>query len=1083
MGPKRKIESLTSDLVENYCESTPQSIPLNNSNYMQMNILLPQQKLASKTPSLLLPLLTDMPPTRQSLIDGLKADITLSKIRLDTIRVVYRGLCDLSKISNIGVTQSEHTFSLTLPNAPKGTRDIVNFTDFFTNPSKFSRDDLSSTEMRRIDLDILISISFLEKLLDTRITTDPDKIDKINAVINSFILCSSGKEYLDVGQLYAIVGANNIINNNNNDPTQWWSNAKITERAFNILEGSNNSYDLTINYPKKPFFETYDGAAARIAGKYFNVYTESTIHLSSDPRISRGVTQSPGSIPYLFENKYVLYLCFLYNNLIPNLSPSITAHFQGQPILNILVNVNQLLTNPQINPQTKIYYLFDLFYYLISLDKTNGNSLIQTYYEAYIGADQLKRIIDSPNYDLLSSIYYLFISNTRDNYKQNLIDANLDPLCHDNKGSDIYRLLMIYNLIKKNGSTTILQNEINQTFKTNIDTEPPITQLLASIPNDYLKNLNISDSKTFVNNYVLNLISRFNPIQQKMFYKLANYNYEEMEEHLFNRMLDDCCYVFQVEQKSRTLNLFGPAPQKTLGVCLITFQESISLSPVIEKTPIPTPIAPYSFSAGIFTSSLMDVKIISTAYEPYFTRAVCDLSLHTNISLTIQDLSKSGTSVFNVTPVTFNDAASATTLASVEYIDQPVTIPFGDPNVQQYQFVFHGINSNQFNDYKRNLKNLKYFYNLQAFDQQYNNARIILTSCGLEQFYYELLSIYGINFNKKDELLKISKCFLSNYDFTLIKYIRNNPEYNNLYENTLDFSQAFKKSLQIIQNKLQNFVDKDGRLTIVSIIEDPPIFRNFVNDIMIWIETLSDLPNKCALIDHMRNFTTEVTKHFFMEPIPDCNYGFNIGSNITKTTGRPTRIPKTGGSNTISIQQQSNSYPITLGNLFGQYGFYQKIDDNGAFNLYPITTKQQLQKVWNTYGLNVIDRDISEPILAKGIDAKLSDDVAKIRKEAIMRQLMTKKGFSLEQAKAEVDRTYQLVEGKDKYVPPATNISQLRQKYPELAKNTRDMVISTIGTQKSKPVGGKNSRKKRRHFKRKRTLRKQNKPLRKTRRK
>ena len=533
--------------------------------------------------------------------------------------------------------------------------------------------------------------------------------------------------------------------------------------------------------------------------------------------------------------------------------------------------------------------------------------MIQTYYETFIGADQLKRIIDSPMYDLLSSIYYLFISNTKDNYKQNLINANLDPLCHDNKGSDIYRLLMMYNLIKKNGSTTILQNEINQTFKTDIETEPPLTQLLGSIPTDYLKNLNIADSKAFVNNYVLSLISRFNPIQQKMFYKLANYNYEEMEEHLFNRMLDDCCYVFQVELKSRTLNLFATAPQRTLGVCLITFQESISLGSVVDKIPIPTPIAPYSFSAGIFSSTLMDVKIIPTAYEPYFSRAVCDLSLHTNLSLTIQDLSRNGTSVFNVTPVTFNDAASATTLASVQYIDQPVTIPFGDPNVQQYQFSFHGINANQFDNYKRNLKNLKYFYNLQAFAQQYNNARIILTACGLEQFYYELLTIYGINFNKKDELLKVSKCFLSNYDLALIKYIRNNPEYNNLYENIPDFTQAFKKSLQIIENKLQNFVDKDGRLTIVSVIDDPPIFRNFVNDIMIWIENLSDSPNRCTLIAYMRDFTIEITKHFFMEPIPDCNYGFNIGSNTTKTTGRTAKKAKTGGSNTILIGQSNTN--------------------------------------------------------------------------------------------------------------------------------------------------------------------------------
>ena len=397
-----------------YCGSYP--TPLNNV-YMEMNILSPLVPItgysSSSDPiiSTVLPLLQGQGAPGQK--TGLNGEISLSSIRLQTINVIYRGLCYLSdqiirtSMRPLPIKKNSFKFIFTLPSQMPSE---VDFTDFFLN-NKITRDDLSGQTMRNADSISLEVISFLEFMLPIYPALSQD----ISLVINCFILCSSGKEYLDVGQLYATVDHNNGINSS--VPTNFWGNQAIIDRATSDIFDYQQIPELPPSIiPVRPFFETYDGAAARIAGKYFSVYTESTSSTPERYSISGSLTSSLGSIPYIFDSINVLYLAFLYYSIQKNYDETMTA-----PELDaIRAFIPKIKAISAITTTQDIIKLFDLLYFILV---TNIPFIIQYYTNRISNPRYIQyRLIDNDIiYNLLSSVVYLCDSNITPDLKQSLI--------------------------------------------------------------------------------------------------------------------------------------------------------------------------------------------------------------------------------------------------------------------------------------------------------------------------------------------------------------------------------------------------------------------------------------------------------------------------------------------------------------------------------------------------------------------------------------------------------------------------------------------------------------------------------------
>jgi len=729
---------------------------------------------------------------------GLKAPISILKVRKETMKVLYKGLCKLcekfdavinvpykndrrnentdiywfkTNPSTSGFKIYKHTYqepnkwgdSPLTGGAKKNPEITINFNingafsakqnaddaDEGGDADSESKDDanraaLASPAVKNLDSDMLICMSYLELILckigvnntlynistlavaeGTKTTTEEIKEMIIN-IIDCFILISSGKEYLDVGQLYAIIDHINDWNSLNN-----YTDGGICSK-FNIvnddLSFTNCDTVPCDNFPKRPFFETKDNSAVRIAGKFFNSYGEVTISLKdkSKPRPFRErytLSNNAGIIPYLFDSSKVVYLVFIYNLINKNLTQSINTVFNedlfigvnpsnlidycnqapnpGNPdIIDnpiIIINkFNQLIQKikdnimlPDNNAKTQNF--FYLFYFLLR----HFNKLIQQIYnnnsskEAYI----LYNIIDDNMYNLLSTVNYLYDHYNNKFLKDLLIICNFDPLCHDNGDNEIYRLLMIYNLIKKaRGSTRGLYDlieKIKNTFNLDCcDSSPPSIQQINkfdSVSNNQLPtnlpgpgDTSKLKLRSFLDDH---LLCSFSEKEKKIFYVLSNYDFHKVETCLFNDLSYDRCMVFNV-----TLVKLNSICEEKILINLSSIVGNSQGQIVAPFTHIIIAFAKLSF---VLTGQTPTYYINSQPIIPRYAGCSCDLPLHSHLTLTNKDVQKLSlkTSEFYITPITFNDAASASTQPNVVYLRKFVNIYFGNQCVENIPVV------------------------------------------------------------------------------------------------------------------------------------------------------------------------------------------------------------------------------------------------------------------------------------------------------------------------------------------------------------------------------------------------------------
>jgi hypothetical protein len=449
----------------------------------------------------------------------------------------------------------------------------------------------------------------------------------------------------------------------------------------------------------------------------------------------------------------------------------------------------------------------------------------------------------------------------------------------------------------------------------------------------------------------------------------------------------------------------------------------------------------------------------------------------------------SNTSIFNITPVTLNDAASAALYPNAIYLHEPVTIQFGDTGVRDnynYNLVFWGYDEDKWAQYKENINGLKYFFNLQAFNTDYNRALTILRPIEeqlddpFNRFHYILLDIASEGYSTKRDLYDRILCFEGIYDTIIRRFILDdgfniephlncltpfcieldiNPDqcnYRTLYNRKgSTFEINLKKTIEKLASNMHSFrvsfeknpnsAKKDAAYS------NPPVFRNLVDGVMELITYIDDILRKQPGIpeENILKCEKKIIGEWLIPFITNLALPF---------IGTVPPCPAMRGGNGKNVQNKTTNIPIT--SFIGKYGFYQVPDDDGGLTFKPINTLEEQKQVWEMLGIHVNPIPSAKSIdTGKGI-TESSGNLTQIRKEGIIRNLMKTKGLSLEQATSEVDKPYTLPQGKDIVIPPATNIQQLREKYPELKEGptTGNEFMSSVGTKRAR-TGGKYTRK------------------------
>jgi hypothetical protein len=404
--------------------------------------------------------------------------------------------------------------------------------------------------------------------------------------------------------------------------------------------------------------------------------------------------------------------------------------------------------------------------------------------------------------------------------------------------------------------------------------------------------------------------------------------------------------------------------------------------------------------------------------------------------------------MFYITPVTFNDAASVSILPSVTYLPNPVDIYFGtqsNPTDFQFRFIFNAFTGAAYNTYLKGIPKLKYYFNLEELNRQFQIPKNILESCNFQEQYYFLLDIYNISIRSKDEFSEKSRCFQSNYGQILSKFTENFHEYT-----TSTFGELYeiKKAIEKIQTRTEKSSIPDAKFTVGQIVQDDnglTIFQHLVQTFMNYLPTLS---NNCEKIKLVSDLIINIMAPFLngdwdktlckISQFPT-SATFNIGSKAAPKAA-PTKRPRTrGGSN------EASNVGIPFSQIFGPYGFYQTIDEYGHFVLHPINTPEEQQAVWQMYGVNVVSGSQPQQGVAKG---PVSRDLIQEYK-----QLRAERGLS------------------NKPVPPrpiqskltpfkgrTMTLQELRQRTPTQDDSNVQYVTSSTGTQRV-PSGGKFTKK------------------------
>ena len=501
-----------------------------------------------------------------------------------------------------------------------------------------TRDTMSDSnkQMKEVDIAMFKIISIL--LLMTK--AGGDAASKATNILTAFISVSSGKEYLDTGQLYAI----------KKKTTEWntdkgYSDQEILGRCQDA-DGSfidPRQQAQPQKFPRKPMLETIDGAATRIASnQYFASYCHFTL---KDKKLKSDST-------FCIDNADIFLL-----SIMVSLDPEVKQKCRAALIRpDVLSQQTYDLMLRIFSDTTNRSAQIDTFYYILSTPTirsvlTNVMNVLNQG-ETIEGNDVLPRrvlLIDNELYFAMSAASFLYKFNTELKNGKNLFDelipCNFDSLCHDNDPSRAYRLIMVLIFILKNDTNKIKEN-VQLMFPDFFDGD----QFKVQYINETANSMQVFREQIFnetgeLGSYIKNCIFKtLDQEQQSLFKILASKDAKEIEAGLYLRLKKKCCYVFQVLH--------------TNLVAVVNCANSANQA-----------FGPAREDLGRESNAIMGIQALDQgAFIPHYTYCAIDAPLKHGLSLSNYDIEKLDSAVL-VTAITRNDAASQNMFYSEEVTD------------------------------------------------------------------------------------------------------------------------------------------------------------------------------------------------------------------------------------------------------------------------------------------------------------------------------------------------------------------------------------------------------------------------------
>ena len=890
---------------------------------------------------------------------GIKAQVSIVKVRIYTCQTLLKKLksIDEDKTKPKLITQEIQIY---LDNLCKLSSNLFSKTD--TNRSEqsggapiTSRETMkdSNNEMKTLDetmFKLIVKIFIIYK-------TDDKLKEKAFNILRNFMMTSSVKEYLDTGQLYAII--NNTYNHNQDNN---WTKDKITERANNRLSGSVANPPTTM--PRKPMLETIDGAATRIASNaLFTSYCNFTL---TDP-----VTKQNVDSTFYIDNNLVYILSLLISKDV-YISTIIDKAFEGptygliQKIIDFFKNIDyDDIIPPEIEANA-----IDYLYYIL-----NNSGCLEILKHISLN-NPIHKVILIPNslYYMASVASFLYISSdyssTDDGssasaapirqvtssiinkLKNDLIECNFDSLCHDNADSSVYRIIMILMFILKNEEGKIMEN-LNMMGITHISA------------------INIPDGYETIKDDIENLKRQLTSVQQIIFNELLNKSADSIEHLLYTRLRKKCCYVFPV--RSGTCNDY---------VAIVSCVDSAHYAPTQTNDEL-------TFQQFIGNRSVFPITSLHAGMMlPECTNCAIDAPLKHSFSLSTISTKKMPSSNVITTAITLVDAAAVNTDNS-EYIKTPICIkihaynlliPLSSTGQQQEHFIFsykfYGNEPDKTSITQRRLTCKTYICKL---------TNEILIEFANNNFYAQS----GNNY--EDEIKDIWNFYLTNIanldiskDKTIRKMFSNLVPGGVMSRITKTRNDLKEKFIKQFETTFNNDLYKDDRLKLYFYIR---ILLNIIketkNKVLI-SSTTNEIKEKVGEQFHFaETYGTRVrtrsggTKTMVIDDSdviqPSTVHAEPNSSGVINSTDNMVpdysdnsshEEPSTSSSDYMSEYDEPNDdeyiapKQLTYYSLFGQYGFDMSVE-KGEYILTRITSKDQYNAYISKYNIGTTQSDIS----------------------------------------------------------------------------------------------------------------------------
>ena len=855
-------------------------------------------------------------------------------------------------------------------------------------------------------------------------TSNPILKNKAFNVLRNFILTSSAKEYLDTGQLYAIIEP--TIRNNENG----WTSDIINERVRKYLR--NENVEFPQNFPQKPMLETIDGAATRIAANaHFTAYCNFTLE-------DHDTNKKIDSTHYIDNvDSYTLGIFMSNDDFISSVievTLSSSTDFDNDEkmiFLAIRKYFKQLCCKPITSEESMKG--IDYLYYILSTEK------YEKYKKLLLDIKKITEVVHKviliPKHlyfmaSVASFLTYSHNSKSTEDIKKTLVECNFDSLCHDNGDSSVYILIMILMLILKNDSNTILNNlelmgivtknstndwkEVDSSWNNSYVNSGADKYPL--FPKYYNPGKNEKDTMKNPNEYskiTEGLLKSLNNEQQLIFRTLASKNASKIESRLYTRLRDKCCYVFPVISGECNDYVAIVATKDNADIAFSPVNNELELQQALGNSPV-FPIT--SLHAGIIIPDYTSCAIDAPLKHSFSLSNISGIGLHK--------------STIYATSVTRVDAA-AVNIKNSTIINKPICIPIPVVNLNVpdarasfsfiYEFFYgrkeeatpdarsitcqdvfnkkdsiNGYMCEQYKNIIRDFDNNKFYKGANPYnDANYYNILetflkkfIYITDDTIRRLFSNLISNGIVKVNTKGNVTRLPEAKRDEAKGIFVKAFINYMGSTESEINKLKFYYQLKFLLNIIKETYSSNELTEEQVASISQKIDKQIttIKYYLDSLSQRQITTGGRRQKYSLklkgggdttttdeveMDQTGSNTEEIDSGEMVQTGPNVDItqeeieseeSGEMEQGDVKVVAKPDNYDY---ENDIEYGEAESNIPSQLSyfTMFGKFGFDMTINRNNEFVLQPINTLYDYVQYLNKYGLNDKIIELSEKIL------------------------------------------------------------------------------------------------------------------------